>query len=119
MIVEIPRWSNAKQEVSKDLDYNPIKQDIKKGKLRFVRNCFPHHGYPFTYGAIPQVPPLPSFSPFRPSCPLFGSRVTIFGVVSGSGLIVVRHGKIPMLLILRRRRKATTILLTFVKLARK
>lgn len=55
MIVEIPRWSNAKQEVSKDQDYNPIKQDIKKGKLRFVRNCFPHHGYPFTYGAIPQV----------------------------------------------------------------
>jgi len=57
MVVEIPRWSNAKQEVSKDENYNPIKQDIKKGKLRFVRNCFPHHGYPFTYGAIPQVPP--------------------------------------------------------------
>jgi inorganic pyrophosphatase len=55
MVVEIPRWANAKQEISKDQDYNPIKQDIKKGKLRFVRNCFPHHGYPFTYGAIPQV----------------------------------------------------------------
>ena len=24
---------------------NPIKQDVKKGKIRFVRNCFPHHGY--------------------------------------------------------------------------
>jgi len=55
MIVEIPRWSNAKKEISKEDDYNPIKQDIKKGKLRFVRNCFPHHGYPFTYGALPQV----------------------------------------------------------------
>jgi len=55
MVVEIPRWSNAKQEISKDQNYNPIKQDIKKGKLRFVRNCFPHHGYPFTYGAIPQT----------------------------------------------------------------
>ena len=55
MVVEIPRWSNAKKEISKDDDYNPIKQDIKKGKLRFVRNCFPHHGYPFTYGALPQV----------------------------------------------------------------
>jgi len=55
MVVEIPRWSNAKKEISKDENYNPIKQDIKKGKLRFVRNCFPHHGYPFTYGAIPQV----------------------------------------------------------------
>ena len=64
MVVEIPRWSNAKQEISKDENYNPIKQDIKKGKLRFVRNCFPHHGYPFTYGAIPQVSPIP-FLPAR------------------------------------------------------
>ncbi|KAG0365524.1 Inorganic pyrophosphatase, partial [Gamsiella multidivaricata] len=35
MIVEIPRWSNAKLEISKDEDLNPIKQDVKKGKLRF------------------------------------------------------------------------------------
>ena len=34
---------------------NPIKQDVKKGKLRFVRNCFPHHGYIWNYGAFPQV----------------------------------------------------------------
>ena len=34
---------------------NPIKQDIKKGKLRYVANCFPHHGYIWNYGAIPQV----------------------------------------------------------------
>jgi hypothetical protein len=34
---------------------NPIKQDVKKGKLRFVANCFPHHGYIWNYGAIPQV----------------------------------------------------------------
>ena len=34
---------------------NPIKQDIKKGKLRFVRNCFPHKGYLWNYGAFPQV----------------------------------------------------------------
>jgi len=45
MIVEIPRWTNAKLEISKDEPFNPIKQDVKKGKLRFVRNCFPHHGY--------------------------------------------------------------------------
>lgn len=35
MIVEIPRWSNAKQEISKEEKLNPIKQDTKKGKLRF------------------------------------------------------------------------------------
>ncbi|KAG0044441.1 Inorganic pyrophosphatase [Gryganskiella cystojenkinii] len=55
MIVEIPRWSNAKLEISKDEDFNPIKQDVKKGKLRFVRNCFPHHGYIWNYGALPQT----------------------------------------------------------------
>ncbi|KAJ1558990.1 Inorganic pyrophosphatase, partial [Cladochytrium tenue] len=45
MVVEIPRWTNAKLEISKEEPFNPIKQDEKKGKLRFVRNCFPHHGY--------------------------------------------------------------------------
>lgn len=55
MVVEIPRWSNAKMEIStKDL-MNPIKQDKKKGALRYVRNLFPFHGYPFNYGAIPQT----------------------------------------------------------------
>ena len=76
MIVEIPRWTNAKMEVSeapllsishcsmgtdspakisKEETLNPIKQDIKKGKLRFVRNCFPHKGYLWNYGAFPQT----------------------------------------------------------------
>lgn len=34
---------------------NPILQDSKKGKARFVHNCFPHHGYIWNYGAIPQT----------------------------------------------------------------
>lgn len=60
MIVEVPRWTNAKMEISKEETLNPIKQDIKKGRLRFVRNCFPHHGYIWNYGAFPQVRvPLP------------------------------------------------------------
>ena len=86
MIVEVPRWSNAKMEVNykkniisacenvscyaseqqlscschflqiatKD-PLNPIKQDVKKGNLRYVANCFPHHGYIWNYGALPQV----------------------------------------------------------------
>lgn len=29
--------------------------DTKKGKLRYVRNCFPHHGYIWNYGAFPQT----------------------------------------------------------------
>ncbi|CAE6475575.1 unnamed protein product [Rhizoctonia solani] len=55
MVVEVPRWTNAKMEISKEEPFNPIKQDIKKGKLRFVRNCFPHHGYIWNYGAFPQT----------------------------------------------------------------
>ena len=34
---------------------NPIKQDCKEGKLRYVHNCFPYHGYIWNYGALPQV----------------------------------------------------------------
>ncbi|EOA95447.1 Inorganic pyrophosphatase 2, mitochondrial, partial [Anas platyrhynchos] len=33
---------------------NPIKQDTKKGKLRYVANIFPHKGYIWNYGALPQ-----------------------------------------------------------------
>jgi len=55
MVVEIPRWSNAKMEICKDEALNPIKQDTKKGKLRFVKNIFPHKGYIWNYGALPQT----------------------------------------------------------------
>ena len=34
---------------------NPIMQDVKNGKVRFVNNCFPNHGYIWNYGALPQV----------------------------------------------------------------
>merc|ERR1712045_2922 len=55
MVVEVPRWSNAKMEINLKEKFNPIKQDVKKGKLRFVANCFPHKGYIWNYGAIPQT----------------------------------------------------------------
>ncbi|XP_058128754.1 inorganic pyrophosphatase isoform X2 [Anopheles coustani] len=55
MVVEVPRWTNAKMEISLSEGLNPIKQDVKKGKLRFVANCFPHHGYIWNYGAFPQT----------------------------------------------------------------
>ncbi|CEI96124.1 Putative Inorganic pyrophosphatase [Rhizopus microsporus] len=55
MVVEIPRWTNAKVEVVNNEKFNPLMQDIKKGKPRFVRNCFPHKGYIWNYGALPQT----------------------------------------------------------------
>lgn len=43
------------RQISKEEFLNPIKQDVKKGKLRYVRNCFPHKGYLWNYGAFPRV----------------------------------------------------------------
>jgi inorganic pyrophosphatase len=48
-------FADAPRQISKEETLNPIKQDIKKGKLRYVRNCFPHKGYLWNYGAFPQV----------------------------------------------------------------
>lgn len=55
MVVEIPRWTNAKMEISREDDLNPIRQDVKKGKPRFTDNVFPYHGYIWNYGALPQT----------------------------------------------------------------
>ena len=55
MVVEVPRWSNAKMEIDTKAPLNPIVQDQKNDKLRFVANVFPYHGYIFNYGAIPQT----------------------------------------------------------------
>ncbi|XP_055970141.1 inorganic pyrophosphatase 2, mitochondrial isoform X1 [Sorex fumeus] len=55
MIVEVPRWTNAKMEIATKEPLNPIKQDVKRGRLRFVANVFPHKGYIWNYGALPQT----------------------------------------------------------------
>lgn len=54
-IIEIPRWSNAKMEINKTEKLNPIMQDVKNNRLRFVHNIFPYHGYLWNYGAFPQT----------------------------------------------------------------
>lgn len=55
MVVEIPRWTHAKMEMATKEPMNPIRQDEKKGLPRFVHNIFPHHGYIWNYGALPQT----------------------------------------------------------------
>lgn len=55
MVVEVPRWTNAKMEIATTEPLNPIKQDIKDGKPRYVANIFPHKGYIWNYGALPQT----------------------------------------------------------------
>nr|XP_012291978.1 inorganic pyrophosphatase 2, mitochondrial isoform X2 [Aotus nancymaae] len=56
MIVEIPRWTNAKMEIATEEPLNPIKQYVKDGKLRYVANIFPYKGYIWNYGTLPQIP---------------------------------------------------------------
>jgi inorganic pyrophosphatase len=56
MVVEIPKGTQPKLEISKDVYLNPIKQDVKNGKLRYVA-----WKYPFNYGALPQTWENPAF----------------------------------------------------------
>ena len=49
-ICEIPKESSAKMEVATDEKLNPIKQDIKKGALRF----YPYN-INWNYGLLPQT----------------------------------------------------------------
>ncbi|RNA43555.1 inorganic pyrophosphatase [Brachionus plicatilis] len=55
MVVEIPRHSHAKMEINKKEYLNPISQDIKKDKLRYINNIYPYYGYIWNYGAFPQT----------------------------------------------------------------
>jgi len=54
-IVEIPKNTYAKFEISKSEQNNPIKQDTKNGKLRFIPDVHDQKGYPWNYGAFPQT----------------------------------------------------------------
>lgn len=56
-IVEIPKETSAKMEVATDEPYTPIKQDIKKGKLRY----YPYN-INWNYGLLPQTWEDPSFA---------------------------------------------------------
>ena len=55
MIVEIPRFSQAKFEIHRELLMNPIVQDKEDNHLRYVPNVFPWHGHVCNYGAFPQT----------------------------------------------------------------
>ena len=55
MVVEIPRFSQAKFEISRDLELNPIIQDQSHGANRYLSNVFPWHGHVCNYGAFPQT----------------------------------------------------------------
>ena len=65
MVVEIPRWTNAKMEINLEKKMNPIIQDLTKDEKRvprFTSNCFPFRGYIWNYGALPQTWENPDLS---------------------------------------------------------
>ncbi|QKX64640.1 uncharacterized protein TRUGW13939_11815 [Talaromyces rugulosus] len=55
MVVEIPRGTNEKLEIAKEVRGNPIEQDTIDGKPRRVAAVFHFKGYPCNYGAFPQT----------------------------------------------------------------
>jgi len=55
LIVEIPRFSQAKFEIHREHLLNPIVQDKADGHLRYLPNVFPWHGHVCNYGAFPQT----------------------------------------------------------------
>ncbi|XP_075520793.1 soluble inorganic pyrophosphatase 6, chloroplastic [Primulina tabacum] len=56
-IVEIPKESSAKMEIATDEVFTPIKQDTKKGKLRY----YPYN-INWNYGLLPQTWEDPAFA---------------------------------------------------------
>ncbi|CEO98100.1 inorganic diphosphatase [Plasmodiophora brassicae] len=50
-ICEIPKWTRAKYEIATGELFNPIKQDVKNGQLRFYK----WGDMMFNYGAFPQT----------------------------------------------------------------
>ncbi|KAJ7017962.1 inorganic diphosphatase [Mycena alexandri] len=55
MVVEAPRWTNAQMKIAPDEAFAPIRQAMRKRRVAYVRNCFPHRGYIWNYGALPQT----------------------------------------------------------------
>eukprot|EP01134_Creolimax_fragrantissima_P002072 CFRG2072T1 len=51
MVTEIPKGTNAKMEIATSVEHNPIVQDYKNGKPRFLT----YGPVLFNYGALPQT----------------------------------------------------------------
>lgn len=82
MVVEIPKMTKAKMEVSTKEKSNPIAQDIKKGKLR------DYHGPIFwNYGCLPQTWEDPNAE--HPELKIFGDDDPIDVVEIGSAALAM------------------------------
>ncbi|KAJ7610918.1 inorganic diphosphatase [Roridomyces roridus] len=57
MVVEAPRWSNAQMGIAYQEPFTPIRQAVqgRSRRLAYVRSCFPHRGFIWNYGSLPQT----------------------------------------------------------------
>lgn len=76
-LIEIPKFTKAKMEIATKEKFNPIAQDIKKGKLR------EYHGPIFwNYGCLPQTWEDPTV--FHPELEVYGDNDPVDVVEIGS-----------------------------------
>lgn len=75
--------TTAKLEVSKEEKLNPIRQDTKKGHLRYIK----YGPYPWNYGMVPQTYESPTER--IPSLDLVGTLNFLFACSSSSCLPIL------------------------------
>lgn len=75
MVVEIPKNTHHKLEISKEDFLNPIKHDIKKGEIRVIQMPYPAH-----YGAISQTFESPKVIDKRTGTPGDNDPVDVFDI---------------------------------------
>jgi len=87
-VIEIPRNTRRKLEITKSEDWNPIKQDVKAGKLRTVEYG---DGYMWNYGAFPQTWEDPTYK--HPETDALGDKDPLDVCEIGSGVATVGEVK--------------------------
>lgn len=99
MVVEVPRWTNAKMEINKQLKMNPIVQDVKSGELIFFIRKFKRISWNLQVNHVLFIMSSPT--------------MVIFGIM----VLYHKHGKIPIISMKIRKLQVTMIHWMFVKLA--
>ncbi|KXJ89048.1 inorganic pyrophosphatase [Microdochium bolleyi] len=87
MVVEIPRWNDAKIEIKRSEPMNPIFHDDKNDLPRFVESVWPHKSYPFLYGSIPQTWESPNFEHDFTNFPGDNDPIDVFDIGLDPGYV--------------------------------
>eukprot|EP01087_Luapelamoeba_hula_P010870 TRINITY_DN289_c0_g1_i1.p2 TRINITY_DN289_c0_g1~~TRINITY_DN289_c0_g1_i1.p2 ORF type:complete len:269 (+),score=52.27 TRINITY_DN289_c0_g1_i1:44-808(+) len=91
-VIEIPKLTTAKLEISKTESLNPIIQDVKAGKLRHVTYSNTHGtGYMWNYGAFPQTWEDPTYT--HPDTNALGDKDPLDVCEIGSGVAAIGEVK--------------------------